>query len=252
MLEAERAKLPAPAPPRLQTNTAPELRQIEAAVPAAGSASAPGHLATIVFLDVETTGLESYARIVTLGMVWIGLDGNLHKVHLVFDPRKDSHPDAARIHGWDDWTLRYQDLFVDHAQQIHDILGSASLVVAHNAGFDLSFLAREFRKVGLAWPDVEAKCTMEMARQRWPRERVGLDACLARIGIARRGRRHGALEDALLAMQLFCALGGTKPLAVAGSLIPPTNFREVPPRPDGPLPRRTPKKRRMITPTPQS
>ncbi|MGE0725311.1 MAG: exonuclease domain-containing protein [Alphaproteobacteria bacterium] len=205
-----------------------------------------------MFVDVETTGVERYARIVSIGLVMLDPSfRTVRTVYLVFDPRKDSHPEAAAIHGWDDWETRFQDLFVDHAETIHAFLAEADLVVAHNAEFDLHYIERELDKVGLSWPVRRSACTMQMARDRWPGGSAKLDACLRRIGLSRASQRHGALEDAALTMSLFLNLVGMdKPLTVDVSAIRPANYRPPPPRPEGPLPRRTPKKRRKIAVAP--
>lgn len=240
-----RRAAPPPAPSTLRRPDTPSAAE---GAPTQWSAPSPVKAPSdrpIVFLDVETTGLESYARVVTLGMVW-SVGREFDAMHLVFDPRTDCNPEAAAIHGWDDWTLRFQDLFVDHAPAIHAVIARASAVVAHNAAFDIRFLEREFRKVGLEWPDVPVYCTMEMARERWPGQRAGLDQCLARVGARRQGRRHGALEDAWLAMHLFAHLDGRPPPPLPAQLPAPVNLRPAPPRPEGELPRRAPKRRRKV------
>ena len=65
----------------------------------------------VIVLDTETTGLLPYDRIVTLAAIrFEGVERGDH-IYRVYDPRKDSHPGALAVHGWDDWTLRFQDLF---------------------------------------------------------------------------------------------------------------------------------------------
>lgn len=56
----------------------------------------------VIVVDTETTGLLPYDRIVTIGAVKIEGDDFLHQsLHLIFDPRKDSHPQAEAVHGYD-------------------------------------------------------------------------------------------------------------------------------------------------------
>ena len=71
--------------------------------------------ASVVFCDVETTGLGHHDRIVSFGGVgMLGRDlakGRLAYLYLVFDPGTANRRDAERIHGFSDSTLRLQDPF---------------------------------------------------------------------------------------------------------------------------------------------
>ena len=203
----------------------------------------------IVVLDVETTGLQGHDRIVTLGACRI-VDRTLERdmLYLVFDPRRDSHPEAAAIHGWDDWALRHQDLFADRAEEVRAYLADADLIVCHNSAFDMRFVEREIRKAGLEPLGVPVFCTMEHAREIW-RGSAKLDTCLQRVGLKRAGTRHGALEDAVLTAALFMNMMLGRPRCELPQFWPaPSNLKLNPPRPPGDLPRRTPKRRRPVAP----
>src|SRR5258707_14301038 len=69
----------------------------------------------VIFFDVETTGLNSNDRVVTLAAVTL-LNTNLlpsaslEYLYLIFDPGRKSHPGAEAIHGYSDWILRHQEL----------------------------------------------------------------------------------------------------------------------------------------------
>jgi DNA polymerase-3 subunit epsilon len=199
----------------------------------------------VVVFDTETTGLHEHDRIVTLGAVRIENGRILTRkvIYGVFDPRRDCHPAAAKVHGWDDWTLRHQDLFADHALGIHAWFSWADILVAHNASFDMRFLQRELRKAGQDELDLPVHCTMQQARGAFPGEKASLDAMLARFGLARAGKQHGALEDALLTACLFLKLNGVDhPDLALGQLPDPVNLKDPLPRPPGKLPRREAKR----------
>lgn len=200
----------------------------------------------IVFVDVETTGLSDEDRVVTLAAIQLSAEylpqGKFHLqiCHLIFDPGRPSHPMAVNVHGYDDWTLRHQDAFADHADVLCELLSSANLVVAHNVAFDSRFINRELRLARK--PEIETPflCTMETYRQRFRGRRATLDVVAQQAGFGRSSSRHGALEDAWLAMMIFLWLHGC-PHRFPFSSIPnpnPTNFRSVPARPQGPLPPR--------------
>ena len=121
----------------------------------------------IVVVDVETTGLNSDDRIVTLAAVMLETADlvvgsvSFRYLHLIFDPGKKSHPEAETVHGHDDWTLRHQLFFAEFAQYISDFLKSADLIVAHNVVFDMGFPNRELEAAGLAPLMQPIFCTME-------------------------------------------------------------------------------------------
>lgn len=198
----------------------------------------------LVALDVETTGLAETDRVVSFGAVVLetaSLAAGRPEIafhHLIFDPGRASHPMAEAVHGYDDWLLRHQDPAGLHAGALAELIAGADLVVAHNAAFDLGFVNRELRVAGLPPVAATVYCTMEAYRRRGEKGRAALDAVCRRIGIGRVGARHGALEDAWLALRAYLWLQAC-PVAVARpTLVPPTNLRAAPSRPEGPLPPR--------------
>lgn len=111
----------------------------------------------ILFVDVETTGLEAHDRIVSLATILLTtrpglLTGqiNLTYTHSIFDPGRKSHPIAESVHGYDDWLLRHQQPFADTAHIFARRISESNLVVAHNAEFDLSFINRELLAAGIS------------------------------------------------------------------------------------------------------
>jgi len=191
----------------------------------------------IIVLDTETTGLAKDDRLITLGAVSLE-DGELvsqRTLYLIFDPMMKSNPFAQRVHGFDEWTLRHQDMFGSYARKVRDWLGWADTLVMHNASFDMRFLQGEMKRAGLPEITTPNYCTMKAAREMWPLESARLDRCLEHCGIERRGTRHGALEDALLTAAIFMRQQGIEfRLPDISKLPPPRNFR-LPPPPPGKL-----------------
>ncbi len=207
---------------------------------------------SIVAVDVETTGFYSSDRIVSLGACRVRAENFVNGelavecLHIIVDPGKKSHPRAEEVHGYSDWVLRHQDPFSKHAQTVSDFIASGDIVVAHNASFDLEFIAKEYRALGQKEPGVRSYCTMNGYRS-VRQGRASLNAVCAEMGLSRVGKRHGALEDAWLALMAYLWLHQVPrkhiqpfaKLADIGLPIMPANFREPPPLPDGPLPRRS-------------
>ncbi len=207
----------------------------------------------MVFVDVETTGLYSSDRVVSLGVVELDgaalrrgrLDAEL--MHLIFDPGKKSHPQAEAVHGYDDWLLRHQESFGEYAELLRPRFERADIIVAHNASFDERFIRQEFDGAGIVLNAPAFHCTMQQYR-RSHNGRAGLDAVLGRMGLSRQGSRHGALEDAWLSMCVYLWLAGVDhPGLKEEALTKPINLRDPPPHPGSPLPRRS-KKAKAVKP----
>lgn len=206
----------------------------------------------VAAVDVETTGLHATDRVISLAG-WLvdteSLSGDQAKystLNLIFDPGKRSHPRAEDVHGYDDWTLRHQEPFERYKGDIADFLAQADIVLAHNASFDFGFITREFETAGIAWSPKRRYCTMQEYRRSGGYGRASLDAITADMGLRRVGRKHGALEDAWLALMIYYRLNAVDPQHIFsfaelqaryGLTGRASNFIDPPPMPN-PLPPR--------------
>ena len=162
-----------------------------------------------IVLDTETTGLsaEGGDRIIELGCVELlnrKLSGN--NLHLYFNPERDSHEDALRVHGISNEFLRDKPKFAERVQDILEYLQGAELII-HNASFDVGFLNKELERVGL--PPLATHVdsitdTLAMAKEMFPGKRNSLDALCDRLEVDNSGRTlHGALLDAELLADVY-------------------------------------------------
>jgi DNA polymerase-3 subunit epsilon len=190
---------------------------------------------SVVFVDVETTGLTDHDRVVSLGAVWLSTasigDGPfpVSFVHLIFNPERKCHPAAARVHGYSDRLLCQQETFAARAGFLRQYLNSAELIVAHNAIFDTSFINREFQYAGESSLNCPVYCTMEGCRER-RLPSAALEKVCEQIGIGRATRRHGALEDSWLAMMVYLWLNDrpcVRPFSDLGKYVEPFNLHHV-------------------------
>lgn len=101
-----------------------------------------------VFLDVETTGIDSrYDELIELAMVPFEYspDGRVFTVSEAFtglrDPGRPLSPFIKELTGLDDGLLRGKEIAID---EVRSFLDGVSLVVAHNAGFDRPFFEKTF------------------------------------------------------------------------------------------------------------
>ncbi len=165
-----------------------------------------------IVLDTETTGLsaDNGDRVIELGCVELvhrKLTGN--DLHIYFNPQRESHEDALKVHGLSTDFLRDKPKFAALAQDVVDYLRGAELII-HNAAFDVSFLNKEFERVGL--PPLasfvgEVIDTLAMAKAVYPGKRNSLDALCDRFGVDRSNRSfHGAKLDAQLLADVYINL----------------------------------------------
>jgi DNA polymerase III subunit epsilon len=166
-------------------------------------------MSRLIVLDTETTGLsaEGGDRVIELGCVELvnrKLTGN--NLHLYFNPGRESHPDALRVHGLTTEFLSDKPKFADKSQEILAYLQGAELVI-HNAPFDVGFLNKELSLLGLK-PLAQyvdgVTDTLVMAKEIFPGKRNSLDALCSRLQVDNSGRTlHGALLDAELLADVY-------------------------------------------------
>lgn len=166
-------------------------------------------MSRLIVLDTETTGLsaEGGDRVIELGCVELvnrKLTGN--NLHLYFNPGRDSHPDALRVHGLTTAFLSDKPKFSEKNQEILAYLDGAELVI-HNAPFDVGFLNKELSLIGLKPLKSYVSGvidTLVMAKELFPGKRNSLDALCSRLEVDNSGRKlHGALLDAELLADVY-------------------------------------------------
>ena len=165
-----------------------------------------------IVLDTETTGLsaEGGDRIIELGCVELlnrKLTGN--NLHLYFNPGRDSHEDALKVHGISNEFLKDKPKFGDVVNDILQYLQGAEIII-HNAAFDVGFLNKELELTGrspFATYVESVTDTLAMAKEMYPGKRNSLDALCDRLGVDNSGRTlHGALLDAELLADVYINL----------------------------------------------
>ena len=162
-----------------------------------------------IVLDTETTGLsaEGGDRIIELGCVELyarKLTGN--NLHFYFNPERDSHEDALKVHGISNEFLRDKPKFAQLSTEILDYLSGAEIII-HNAAFDVGFLNHELERVGKKPFKTHVSGvidTLVMAKEMFPGKRNSLDALCDRLEVDNSGRTlHGALLDAELLADVY-------------------------------------------------
>lgn len=150
-----------------------------------------------VVVDVETSGFRpGQARVLSIAALALDAAGNVeHSVVSLLNPGVD--PGPTHVHGLTAEMLEDQPTFADIAGDVADLMHGRTLV-AHNAGFDYSFLIAEAELTGTVLPVDSVMCTVELTR----RLDLGLDnlrlESLARHWRIPQTRAHDAFDDALV------------------------------------------------------
>lgn len=166
----------------------------------------------IVF-DTETTGFDPSTgdRIVEIGCVEL-----LNRIptgatfHAYINPERDMPPQAEAVHGLSAEFLADKPLFAEVAEKFLEFIGGDSKLVAHNAGFDMTFIDYELKKCSLVPPTRDRVVdTLILARRKHPGGGNKLDDLCVRYGIDNSRRtKHGALLDAELLAEVYAELAG--------------------------------------------
>ncbi|MER5769927.1 DEDDh family exonuclease [Streptomyces sp. NPDC001985] len=152
-------------------------------------------------VDVETTGLARDDRIVSAAVYRLDAFGEVqdHWYTLV-NPERD--PGPVWIHGLTSEVLEGAPLFGDIADDFSERLADRVLV-AHNAVFDWSMIAREYARAQRAAPTRQRLCTIALAKElALPLPNHKLESLAAHFGVVQE-RAHHALDDARVLAEAF-------------------------------------------------
>ena len=165
-----------------------------------------------IIFDTETTGLDpKVERIIEIGAVELEnrfpTGRTFH--HYIYPDGRKVDPGAFAVHGISDADLAGKPLFLAIADAFLEFVGDGKLV-AHNAGFDKSFLNAELERMNRqpVSDDVFID-TLAIARRRHPMGPNSLDALCKRYGISNAHRtKHGALLDSELLAEVYIEMSG--------------------------------------------
>jgi DNA polymerase III epsilon subunit family exonuclease len=158
-----------------------------------------------VAFDTETTGIWAPAnRIVEIGAVKFRLgQEKTDRFQELINPERDIPAEVVDIHGITNSMVQSCRTVEPVLQSFFDFCGPDSILIAHNAQFDISFVGCEADRVGLPLPENPVIDTVDIFRRRKP----GLDS-YSLISLAREfkmasDQNHRAADDAALVWRLF-------------------------------------------------
>jgi DNA polymerase-3 subunit epsilon len=172
------------------------------------------HETTFVVVDLETTGGRARSTdgtlpdaITEIGAVKVRGGVVLGELATLVDPQRSIPPQIVQLTG-------ITTAMVCDAPTIDAVLpmflefAGSSVLVAHNAGFDIGFLRAAAQRCAIPWPRPQVLCTVRLARRVLSREEapsVRL-AALARLFAVAAQPSHRALDDARATVEVLHAL----------------------------------------------
>jgi DNA polymerase-3 subunit epsilon len=164
-------------------------------------------LADLIYtaFDTETTGLEPSAgdEIIQFGAVRI-VNGRLlrhENIDQIIDPCRPLRPEGIPIHGITEEMVRGQPTIAAVLPQFHAFC-DGTVLVAHNAAFDMRFLQLKEEKFGIRFTHPVLDTLLLSAVIHPNQESHKLEAIAERLGITIIGR-HTALGDAIVTAEVF-------------------------------------------------
>ncbi|MCX4663033.1 DEDDh family exonuclease [Streptomyces uncialis] len=152
-------------------------------------------------VDVETTGLARDDRIVSAAVYRLDARGDVEDHwYTTVNPQRD--PGPVWIHGLTSAALAGAPLFADIAEEFASRL-DGRVLVAHNAVFDWSMIAREYARAGRTAPVRRRLCTIALSKELGlPLPNHKLASLAAHFGVVQQ-RAHHALDDARVLAEAF-------------------------------------------------
>ncbi len=157
----------------------------------------------IVAVDVETPNGRDPA-ICQIGIVVAEYGDILKTESFLVDPEVPFDPMNIAVHGITPADVQKAPNFPTLGPRIAAYF-TDSVVVAHNAPFDLGMITGTLERYGIPVPEITYCCTVQMARRRFARETYGsyrLDTLCAAFDIPLENH-HDALCDALACYRLY-------------------------------------------------
>ena len=169
----------------------------------------------LIVLDTETTGLEvdQGHRIIEIGAVMLEDRKQTDQhFHTYLNPQRAIDEEAQKVHNISNEQVKNAPDFSEIAESFLEFV-EGSILVIHNASFDLGFLNAELKRASSNYPSLEEICDVEdtllMARNKFPGQRNSLDALANRFEVSGYDRSfHGALLDANILADVYIHLTG--------------------------------------------
>ena len=159
-----------------------------------------------VALDVETTGLSLHNgdRVIEIGAVAIEEQSIIAEFSSLIDAGKMIPWHVQQVHGITNEMLIGEPKPDEVLPEFYNFI-AGSILVAHNASFDIGFLRHEFALLGMSLNN-RSLCTLKMSRKLYPDLPNHKLETVGRYLLGKsceQMRMHRALDDAKLAAMIW-------------------------------------------------
>ena len=174
-----------------------------------------------VAFDTETTGLRAVSdRIIELGAVKFDTNGEIERFSALINPEIHITSAATAVNNIDDSMVKNCPPIKDILPRFINFIGKDTILIAHNAQFDLNFLNEELKRNNFSCINNIAIDTLQLSRWAFPAfERHKLQYLAEQLNIDVQNA-HRAEDDALVCMHLFLKI-------VKNNSIPEVAFKKL-------------------------
>mgnify|MGYP000979713368 CR=1 FL=1 len=124
---------------------------------------------SLVFLDVETTGLDGYRdRVLEIYMLKLARSGDVAEYHTMINPERPVPEYITELTGITDEDVRHAPPEREVAYKIREFIGDGT-VVAHNLDFDRRFLQSMFKRNNCEPLPAKGIDTLAISRRLFPK-----------------------------------------------------------------------------------
>lgn len=161
---------------------------------------------TFVIFDIETTGLSvNYDTLIEIAGVKIKNGAILGEFAELIDPQKKITPFTEKLTGISNTMVQGKRLLKEVLEDFYDFTRD-TILVAHNAEFDLGFIGYNYKKFGITNKPNPSIDTLNLAKVLLPdRSRFSLDALCRYFKVQLNGH-HRAINDAKATTEVFLHL----------------------------------------------
>jgi len=153
--------------------------------------------------DFETTGLYAgIDRIIEIGAIKFRQDNICDRFHSLIDPHMPVSPEASRVNRITNKMLKGKP---ELAKIIPDFIEfiKGTVLIAHNARFDMGFLSHALKRLGLPAIDPPVLDTQRLSHLAFPGMRNYRLQHLASQLAIRVENSHRAMDDTRVCMEIF-------------------------------------------------
>ncbi|MGP1454999.1 MAG: 3'-5' exonuclease [Treponema sp.] len=163
---------------------------------------------TAVFtaFDTETTGLDHQTgRVVEIGAVQFDMRGIIARYNVLINPQMAMPEDAQKVNGITDEMLSDKPIFIQVEPDFSCFI-QGSVLVAHNAPFDVHYINTELQRIGLPLLSNKVVDTRIFTKELYPGlQSYALQDLAMQFGIQAL-EAHRAEDDARVCMELFMCM----------------------------------------------